>query len=97
MPKTDNNTSNNNLKLQTGLAIASFVVGTLIGCVSLFFVKPPDEISNSALILTSDFLLMCSAIIGVNIAFDYKLLRFRTTVLKSLENNNDDEQDEKEK
>lgn len=98
MSKTDTNISNNNLKLQTGLAIASFVVGTLIGCISLFFVKPPDEISNSALILTSDFLLMCSAIIGVNVAFDYKLLRFRTTVMKSLESSEqDDEQDEKEK
>ena len=102
MPKT-NTKSNRNIKLQTGLAVASFIVATIISCVSLWIVPPPDTISNSALLLTSDFLLLTAGIMGVDLALDYRLSKFKTTVMKSLENNNieldedDDEQDEKEK
>ena len=92
---------NTNSRLHAVMAVASFVVGTIIGCVSLFWVPPPDDISNSALVLTSDFLLMSSAMLGVNVVFDYKLMKFKTNLRKTLENNNieldedDDEQDEK--
>lgn len=93
-------TKNTNSRLHAVMAVASFVVGTIIGCVSLFWVPPPNDISNSALVLTSDFLLMSSAMLGVNVVFDYKLLKFKTNLKKALENNNieleqdDDEQDE---
>lgn len=87
-----------NIRLQSGLAIAAFTVGTLIGCVSLFIVPPPNDISNSALVLTSDFLVLCAAMLGVNVVFDYKLSKFKTTLKNSLESSEqDDEQDEKEK
>ena len=89
-----------NIRLQSGLAIAAFTVGTLISSISLFLVPPPSDISNSALILTSDFLVLCAAMLGVNVVFDYKLSKFKATIKDSLENNNeldDDEQDEKEK
>lgn len=98
-----NTKSNKNIKLQTGLAVASFIVATIVSCVSLWIVPPPDVISNSALVLTSDFLLLTAGILGVDLALDYRLSKFKTTVMKSLENNNieldedDDEQDEKEK
>ena len=93
MPKTTKN-----IRLQSGLAIAAFTVGTLIGAISLFLVPPPSDISNSALILTSDFLVLCAAMLGVNVVFDYKLSKFKTTIKNALENNDqDDEQDEKEK
>lgn len=88
-------------KLHAVMAVASFIVGTIIGCVSLFWVPPPDDISNSALVLTSDFLLMSSAMLGVNVVFDYKLMKFKTNLRKALENNNieleqdDDDDDEK--
>ena len=99
MPKKDK--SNKTIKLQTGLAIASFIVATLISCVSLWLVPPPDVISNSALVLTSDFLLLTAGLMGVDLALDYRLSKFKTTVLNSIDNksNNelDDEQDEKEK
>lgn len=101
MPK--NTKSNKSIKLQTGLAVASFIVATLISCISLWIVPPPDTISNSALVLTSDFLLLTAGIMGVDLALDYRLSKFKTTVMKSLENNNieldedDEEQDEKEK
>ena len=90
-----------NSRLHAVMAVASFVVGTIIGCVSLFWVPPPDDISNSALVLTSDFLLMSSAMLGVNVVFDYKLMKFKTNIKKALENNNielneqDDDDDEK--
>lgn len=98
-----NTKSNKNIKLQRGLAVASFIVATVISCVSLWIVPPPDTISNSALLLTSDFLLLTAGIMGVDLALDYRLSKFKTTVMKSLENNNieldedEDEQDEKEK
>lgn len=98
MPKKDK--SNKNIKLQSGLAIASFIVATVISCVSLWIVPPPDTISNSALLLTSDFLLLTAGIMGVDLALDYRLSKFKTSVMKSLNANNeldDDEQDEKEK
>ena len=94
MPK-----NSKNIRLQSGLAIAAFTVGTIIGAISLFLVPPPSDISNSALILTSDFLVLCAAMLGVNVVFDYKLSKFKTTIKNALENNeqDDDEQDEKEK
>ena len=78
----------NPTKLQGALAIASFVVGSIIGSISLFIVPPPGEISNSALGLTSEFLLMCAAMLGVSVAFDYKLAKFETRVKRTLDNNN---------
>ena len=98
-----NTKSNKNIKLQTGLAVASFIVATIVSCVSLWIVPPPDVISNSALVLTSDFLLLTAGILGVDLALDYRLSKFKTSVLNSIEKNNnieledDDEQDEKEK
>lgn len=78
----------NPTKLQSILAVASFIVGTVIGCISLFVVPPPGEITNSALGLTSEFLILCAAMLGVNVAFDYKLNKFKTDVKKSFEDNN---------
>ena len=102
MSKKQNTKSNKNIKLQTGLAVASFVVATIISCVSLWIVPPPDTISNSALLLTSDFLLLTAGIMGVDLALDYRLSKFKTSVLNTIEKNNnieldedEDEQDEK--
>jgi hypothetical protein len=77
----------NPTKLQSILAVASFIVGTVIGCISLFVVPPPGEITNSALGLTSEFLILSAAMLGVNVAFDYKLSKFKSNVKKSLEDN----------
>lgn len=78
----------NPTRLQSVLAVASFIVGTVIGCISLFVIPPPGEITNSALGLTSEFLILCAAMLGVNVAFDYKLSKFKSNVKKSLEDNN---------
>ncbi len=78
----------NPTKLQSILAVASFIVGTVIGCISLFVVPPPGEITNSALGLTSEFLILSAGMLGVNVAFDYKLSKFKSNVKKTLEDNN---------
>lgn len=77
----------NPTRVQSGLAIASFIVGTIIGCIALFVVPPPGEITNSALGLTSEFLILCGALLGVSVAFDYKLSKFETKVKRSFKDN----------
>ena len=77
----------NPTRIQSGLAIASFTVGTIIGCIALFVVPPPGEITNSALGLTSEFLVLCGALLGVSVAFDYKLSKFETRVKHTLSDN----------
>lgn len=90
MKTPDNNGKmvKNPTRLQSVLSVAAFVIGTIIGCVSLFVVPPPDEISNSALGLTSEFLLISSAMLGISVSFDYKLSKFRSNVIRNLEDNN---------
>lgn len=83
----------NPTRLQGIIAVAAFIIGTVIGCVSLFVIPPPDVISNSAMGLTSEFLLISSAMLGVNIAFDTKLQKFRTEVEKEIALKNDKEED----
>lgn len=85
----------NPTKLQSILAVASFVVGTVIGCVALFVVPPPGEITNSALGLTSEFLILCAAMLGVSVAFDYKLARFETRVKRTFSDNGVELENEK--
>lgn len=74
----------NPTKLQSVLAVASFVVGTVIGSIALFLVPPPGEITNSALGLTSEFLILCGALLGVNVVFDTKMQKFRTEIEKEI-------------
>ena len=40
-------------RLQGGIAIASFVMGSLISCVCLFFIRPLGEITSSAIIIVA--------------------------------------------
>lgn len=74
----------NPTKLQSVLAVASFIVGTVIGSIALFLVPPPGEITNSALGLTSEFLILCGALLGVNVVFDTKMQKFRTEIEKEI-------------
>ena len=67
-------------RLQGWLAVASFSVGSLIAVVSLFFVPPPGEISNSAINIVSEFLVLAGALLGLKTGFDVKLQRFESDV-----------------
>jgi hypothetical protein len=63
-------------KLQGALAIASFSAGVAIACVCLFLVHPKGEISNSAISIVSELLVLAGAILGVKTSFDVKFRRF---------------------
>lgn len=67
-------TSNDKLtQLQGRLAVASFTVGTIIALVCLLLIEPKGEISNSGLTLTSEFLILAGALLGIKVSFDAKL------------------------
>lgn len=63
-------------KLQSALAIASFSSGVAIACCCLFIVPPPGEISNSAISIVSELLVLAGAILGVKTSFDIKFRKF---------------------
>ena len=72
-------------KIQGGLAIASFCVGTLIACVCLFVIDPLGDIETSAISLVSEFLILCGALLGAKVAFDLKLQRFEGDLHKKVD------------
>ena len=56
--------------LQTKLAVASFLVGSVMCLLCVFWVHPPGEISASAIQATGMFLVLAGAAAGVKVAFD---------------------------
>ena len=74
-------------KLQGGIAIASFSAGVAIAAVCLFFVPPPGEITNSAISIVSELLVLCGAILGVKASFDAKLNKMEAELHQKLDNN----------
>ena len=74
-------------KLQGGIAIASFSAGVAIAAVCLFFVPPPGEITNSAISIVSELLVLCGAIIGVKASFDAKLNKMEAELHQKLDKN----------
>ena len=66
-------------RLQGGIAIASFVMGALISCVCLFFIRPLGEITSSAIIIVGNFLVLCGGILGVKASTD---VRFKNLEMK---------------
>lgn len=80
-------------KLQGWLAVASFSVGVVIALVALFFVPPPGEISNSAISIVSEFLVLAGALLGIKTGFDLKMQKFEADVerrIRRTDNNDDD-------
>lgn len=74
-------------KLQGGIAIASFSAGVAIAAVCLFFVPPPGEITNSAISIVSELLVLCGAILGVKASFDAKLNKMEAELHHKLDKN----------
>lgn len=72
-------------RIQYIMAVASFIIGTVLCCVCLFFIPPIGEIAYSALSAVSEFLVLCGALLGISLNFDVKLKRFETKILR--ENN----------
>lgn len=69
-------------RLQGGMAIASFGAGVVIACVCLFIVPPPGEISNSAISIVSELLVLAGAILGVKTSYDAKFIKIESEIEK---------------
>ena len=67
-------------RLQGALAIASFSAGVAIACVCLFLIHPHGEISNSAISIVSELLVLAGAILGVKTSFDVKLNKMQAEI-----------------
>lgn len=69
-------------RLQGIMAVASFAAGVAIACVCLFLVPPPGEISNSAISIVSELLVLAGAILGVKTSYDAKFVRIDAELWK---------------
>ena len=65
-------------RLQGIMAVASFTAGVTIACVCLFLIPPPGEISNSAISIVSELLVLAGAILGVKTSYDAKFIKIET-------------------
>lgn len=63
-------------RLQGGIAIASFTAGVIIAAVCLFWIEPKGEMTNSAISIVSELLVLCGAILGVKASYDTKFRKF---------------------
>lgn len=63
-------------RLQGSIAVASFSAGVSIACLCLFCVAPYGEISNSAISIVSELLVLAGAILGVKTSYDIKFRKF---------------------
>ena len=75
-------------RLQGGMAIASFSAGVGIALGCLFFIEPLGEITNSAIAIVSQLLVLCGAILGVKASYDVKFRKFQAELDQVLENEN---------
>ena len=75
-------------RLQGAMAIASFASGVLISCVCLFFIKPLGEISNSAISIVSELLVLAGAILGVKTSYDIKFRKFEADLSRMADKTN---------
>ena len=65
-------------RLQGVMAVVSFTAGVLIACACLFLVPPPGEISNSAISIVSELLVLAGAILGVKTSCDAKFIKLES-------------------
>ena len=72
-------------RLQGAMAIASFTAGVVIACVCLFLVPPPGEISNSAISIVSELLVLAGAILGVKTSYDAKFVKIESDLQKKVD------------
>ena len=65
-------------RLQGAMAIASFTAGVAIACACLFLIPSPGEISNSAISIVSELLVLAGAILGVKTTYDAKFIKLES-------------------
>ena len=69
-------------RLQGGMAIASFAAGVGNASVCIFLIDPKGEISNSAISIVSELLVLAGAILGVKTSYDAKFVRIDAELRK---------------
>lgn len=77
-------------KIQGALAIASFSIGTLIALGCIFILDPKGEITNSAISIVSEFLILAGALLGVKTSFDTRLAKFEGEMNERLKRDEDE-------
>lgn len=76
-------------RLQGIMAIASFAAGVAIACACLLLVPPPGEISNSAISIVSELLVLAGAILGVKTSYDVKFRKFEAELMNKADKKED--------
>lgn len=74
-------------RLQGAIAVASFAAGIIIAVVCLFLIEPKGAITNSAISIVSELLVLCGAILGVKASFDTKLQQFEARIIDKTTSN----------
>lgn len=77
-------------EIQSRLAIASFVAGVVMACICLFAVPPYGEISNSAISIVSEMLVLCGALLGIKTTYDIKLDKFESELNRKVDKGNEE-------
>lgn len=78
------------IRLQAGLAIASFSIGSIIAMVCLFVIPPLGEIATTAISIVSEFLVLCGALLGIDTSFDLRLRKFEHRILTEARKDGDE-------
>lgn len=68
------------IKIQSGMAIASFSIGVILACICLFIIEPYGEIHTSAMGIVSELLCLAGALLGINVNFDLKMQKFKNEI-----------------
>ena len=72
-------------RLQGRMAVASFAAGTIISMVCIFFIPPLGEISSTAMMAVSEFLVLCGGLLGFKANYDTDMQKFRGELMKELQ------------
>lgn len=75
--------------LQSKIAVASFIIGSVIVMVCLFCILPIGEIATSALQAAGMFLILSGAGAGIKVAFDLQSQKFSSQLNDMMEKMNE--------
>ena len=76
-------------RLKGGMAIASFAAGVGIASVCIFLIDPKGEISNSAISIVSELLVLAGAILGVKTSYDAKFIKIESDLQRKVDKDSD--------
>lgn len=80
-------TRNEVTSTQRKMAWASFIIGSLIAIVCIFFIPPLGEIATTSISIVSEFLILAGSLLGIVVSFDTKLEKFRNEMRHRIEEN----------